>query len=330
MTQLSKCFFLTVSLFFFILAGCSTPPIAVTQSKPLEVLPTFTRTITPTTSSPTPSAPPTLTPSATPVPVVRFAVIGDYGTAGPGLTAVAEIINSWEVDFIITTGDNNYPFGSPDTIDENIGQYFHHYIFPYNGDYGAGSDQNRFFPTLGNHDWLWQSAQPYLDYFKLPGNERYYDYQWDFIHFFALDSDTAEPDGIGQSSVQAAWLEEKLAVSTAAWQIVYFHHSPYSSGYNGPITYMRWPFETWGADLILSGHDHHYERLLIDDLTYIVQGLSGGQRYPLGETAPESQVRFAGEYGALLVEATPTQIELTFSTILGEVIDQYTLTQPQH
>lgn len=309
-------------------AGCSgyTP----TAASSLQVEPSSTLTQTPAQPSPTPSPEPTLTPSPTPVPVVRFAVIGDYGTAGPGLAAVSEMIDSWDVDFIITTGDNNYPIGSPDTIDENIGQYFHQYISPYIGDYGAGADQNRFFPTLGNHDWLWQSAQPYLDYFELPGNERYYNFEWEFIDFYALDSDTAEPDGIGQNSIQAAWLEEKLAASTAAWQIVYFHHSPYSSGYNGPVTYMRWPFKTWGADLVFSGHDHHYERLQVDGLTYIVQGLSGGQRYPLGEIAPESQVRFAGEFGALLVKATPTQIDISFITISGEVIDQYILTQPQH
>lgn len=310
-----------IPLFIILLAaGCSTPTPTIKPTAAPEERPTETITLPP--PSPTPE------PSPTPIPVVRFAVIGDYGTAGPGLEAVAAIIEDWEVDFIITTGDNNYPIGSPQTIDENIGQYFHSYISPYNGDYGPGADRNRFFPTLGNHDWLWQSAQPYLDYFELPGNERYYDFQWEFIHFFALDSDTAEPDGIGQNSIQAEWLQTSLANATTPWQIVYFHHSPYSSGYNGPVTYMRWPFQSWGADLVLSGHDHHYERLEVDSLTYIVQGLSGGQRYPLGETAPESQMRFEGKYGALLAEATPEEITLTFFTIQGEVIDSYTLTQP--
>jgi hypothetical protein len=175
---------------------------------------------------------------------------------------------------------------------------------------------------------MWISAQPYLDYFTLAGNERYYSFQWDFIDFFALDSDTAEPDGIGQSSIQAEWLQTKLAASTAVWKIIFFHHSPYSSGYNGPVTYMRWPFQEWGADLVLSGHDHDYERLQVNDLLYIVQGLSGGQLYPLGEKVPESQFRFAGEYGALLAEATPDSISITFITIQGEVIDKYTLAHP--
>ncbi|MEJ2757563.1 MAG: metallophosphoesterase [Anaerolineales bacterium] len=315
-----------ISGLILMVIGCS---LAVPPDTPKpQFLPSHTLTAAFPLPSPTFSPEPTFTPSPTPVPLVRFAVIGDYGTAGPGLEAVSALIDSWGVDFILTTGDNNYPLGAPETIDENIGQYFHNYIYPYSGKYGPGATENHFFPTLGNHDWMWMSAQPYLDYFTLPGNERYYSFQWDFIDFFALDSDTAEPDGIGQSSIQAEWLQTKLAASTAVWKIIFFHHSPYSSGYNGPVTYMRWPFQEWGADLVLSGHDHDYERLQVNDLLYIVQGLSGGQLYPLGEKVPESQFRFAGEYGALLAEATPDSISITFITIQGEVIDNYTLAHP--
>ena len=235
------------------------------------------------------------------------------------------MVNGWEVDFIITTGDNNYPDGSPYTIDENIGQYFHAYISPYIGTYGSGADVNRFFPSMGNHDWRWKDGQPYLDYFTLPGNERYYDFEWEFLHLFAVSSDTDEPDGVSNSSAQADWLHEGLNASEAPWQIVYFHHSPYSSGYHGSIDIMQWDFQDWGADLVLSGHDHHYERLIVDDLVYIVQGLSGASRYPILSKYPGSQVRYWNNYGALLVEATPDQLDMTFYTIDGEVIDQFSL-----
>ena len=87
----------------------------------------------------------TPTPSPTPTPV-RFAVIGDYGLAGEPEAGVAALVKSWDPDFIITLGDNNYPDGAADTIDENIGQYYHEYIYPYAGEYGEGSDINRFFP----------------------------------------------------------------------------------------------------------------------------------------------------------------------------------------
>ena len=108
----------------------------------------------------------------------RFAVIGDFGLSGTTEEDVANLINSWNVDFIITLGDNNYPDGKASTIDENIGQYYHQYIYPYIGSYGEGSDVNRFFPSLGNHDWHTNPPQPHYDYFELPNNERYYDFVW--------------------------------------------------------------------------------------------------------------------------------------------------------
>lgn len=82
-----------------------------------------------------------------------FAIIGDYGKSGKKERDVANLIKRWNVNFIITTGDNNYPKGRSSTIDKNIGQYFSEYIGNYKGKYGVGSKINRFFPVLGNHDW---------------------------------------------------------------------------------------------------------------------------------------------------------------------------------
>ena len=60
-----------------------------------------------------------------------FAVIGDFGLAGNNELEVANLVKSWNPDFIITTGDNNYELGESSTIDANIGQYYHDYIYPY-------------------------------------------------------------------------------------------------------------------------------------------------------------------------------------------------------
>ncbi|MBN2043737.1 MAG: metallophosphoesterase [Anaerolineales bacterium] len=294
-----------------LLETIAPPPPRETAAQP----PTSTATLSPTATE-------TPIPSPTPVAVVRFAVIGDFGEAGPGLAGVAALIDSWEVDLIITTGDNNYPVGSPETIDENIGQYFHEYISPYNGGFGAGGPNNRFFPSLGNHDWMWNNAQPYLDYFALPGNERYYQFTWDSIDFFAVSSDWAEPDGIGSNSPQADWLQEALAASKAEWQVVYFHHAPYSSGYHGPTPHMQWPFEAWGADVVFTGHDHHYERLEVEGLTYFVVGLCGGPIYAIPGNYPGSQFRYNQQHGALLVEANPDEIWFGFYNIEGKLIDE--------
>jgi hypothetical protein len=309
-----------------LLTSCQTqpaaePPFDVSTIPPTNT-PAFALTKTPIPSLTATEIP---VPSPTQVPVVRFAVIGDFGEAGPGVAGVADLIDSWEVDFIITTGDNNYPVGSPKTIDENIGQYFHAYIHPYKGEYGEGAGINRFFPTLGNHDWMWQNAQPYLDYFELPGNERYYQFTWDFIDFFAVSSEWSEPSGIGKDSEQAAWLQDALSASTAAWQVVYFHLAPYTSGYNGPTVHMQWPFEEWGADVVFTGHDHHYERLNIGGLTYFVVGLCGGPIYDIPNVFPGSQFRYNRQYGALLVQGTPDEFWFRFYNIEGELIDEFVL-----
>ena len=169
------------------LVACS--PSAPTASPTATMLTSPTATTRRVVSSSTATIAP-LSPAPTPINSVRFAVIGDYGLAGEHLDAVAKLVKNWQPDIILTVGDNNYPEGEAATIDENIGAYFHEFIFPYTGVYGEGAQENRFFPALGNHDWNTLGAQPYLDYFPLPGNERYYDFVWGPVHFFAIDSDS--------------------------------------------------------------------------------------------------------------------------------------------
>ncbi|HEX3694983.1 MAG TPA: metallophosphoesterase [Polyangia bacterium] len=256
--------------------------------------------------------------------VTRFAVIGDYGSGGPAELAVAALVKGWRPAFVITTGDNNYPRGEAETIDANIGAAYHEFIAPYFGHFGCGGDRNRFFPSLGNHDWQSDGAQPYLDYFTLPGNERYYDVVWGDVHLFALDSDPREPDGIDAGSIQAIWLRRALAGSTARWNVVYMHHPPYSSGPHGSSQTARWPYKDWGASLVLAGHDHIYERLTVDGLPYVVNGLGGASFYPLGTPLPESQRRFTGAAGALLIDADATALHARFVAADGRAVDEWT------
>jgi len=252
---------------------------------------------------------------------VRFAAIGDYGLAGDNELAVANFVKSWNPDFIITLGDNNYPLGADSTIDQNIGQYYHDYIYPYKGTYGTGSNVNRFFPALGNHDWYTDSAKPYFNYFELSGNERYYDIIRGEVHLFILDSDPNEPHGYTDTSIQARWLKDELALSWSKWNIVTVHHAPYSSGPHGSTLYAQWPYKMWGADLVLSGHDHTYERLFVDSLTYIVCGNSGHSLYTFIDTINGSVFQYNSNYGALLVEADENKLTTKFYNVNGELID---------
>ncbi|MBK8553814.1 MAG: metallophosphoesterase [Ignavibacteria bacterium] len=255
---------------------------------------------------------------------VRFGVIGDYGDAGPDELAVANLIKSWNPDFIITLGDNNYDIGSQATIDQNIGQYFHEFIYPYYGSYGPGALVNKFFPSLGNHDWGVPGALPYLNYFTLPGNERYYDFIKGPVHFFVMDSDTNEYDGRDSNSIQAQWLKNALRTSSSRFNIVYLHHPPYCSGiYSGSEEIVRWPYKRWGASAVMSGHEHLYERITRDGLTYFVNGLGGSARSFFGFPLSGSQVRYRSNFGAMLVNAYEDSLVLKFYNIANSLIDNY-------
>ena len=257
---------------------------------------------------------------------IRFAVIGDYGLAGNNERDVATLVQSWNPDFVITTGDNNYEGGASTTIDANIGQYYHSFISPYTGSYGSGDTVNRFFPCLGNHDWNTSGAIPYLNYFHLPNNERYYDFVKGPVHFFSIDSDIHEPDGYRDTSKQGRWLHGKVDSSTAPWKIVYFHHPPYTSGStHGSTTALRWDFKGWGASIVLCGHEHIYERLEENGFPYIINGLGGKSLYPLGSAISGSKIRYNSNYGAQLVEANNDSIKFKFITKANVVIDSFTL-----
>ena len=276
-------------------------------------------------------------------PIIIDVLLNDNDVNGDNSSSeadVANMVDSFNPEFIITVGDNTY---NSNPLDINIGQYYSDYMGNYNGAYGSGSEINRFFPSLGNHDWDdGGGINAYLDYFDLPGdgiastntsgNERYYDFVQGPIHFFVLDSDSNEPDGRAYDSIQGQWLEAALTGSTATWNIVYMHQPAYSS--KESTTSMRWPYEDWGADAVLSGHRHSYERILRDDnndgidIAYIANGIGGAS---LGGTPisfiDESQFFFNDEYGAMLITANNESItfELYSITNGGTLIDTYTI-----
>ena len=255
----------------------------------------------------------------------KFAVIGDYGCDCGNESAVANLVNSWSVDFIITVGDNSY--GST-SIDNNIGKYYSDWIGNYNGSYGSGSSINKFFPSLGNHDYIdGGGLNAYLNYFTLPNNEEYYDFVWGDVHFFMIDSDPSQPDGILETSAQALWIKNKMSNSTIIWKIAVFHRPPYSS--RGSYPDLRWPFDLWGADAVFSGHKHNYERLIVDDLVYFVDGLGGKSKQGFYDPPlDESIIRYNADYGAMLVEATFSDIRFSFYNKLDSLIDSYEITNP--
>ncbi len=282
---------------------------------------------------------------------VKFAAFGDYGVDSSAELNVADLVGSKNVDFVITTGDNTYG-NTP--IDDNVGKYYASYIGAYVGIYGPGSGPNRFFPSAGNHDYSdGGGITAYESYFTLPGagianssgNELYYDFVQGPVHFFALDSNPTSVGGDdaqrSPTSAQGIWLEARLAASTSPWNIVYFHHAPYSSSAAHGTTEdetlpgsMKWPFEAWGVTAVLVGHDHTYERILKDDntdgtdLPYFVTGAGGQSLHSFNSTPePGSVVRYNADHGTMIVTASETAITFEFWSIAGggTLVDTYTI-----
>lgn len=255
---------------------------------------------------------------------VRFAVIGDYGTDDANELAVAELVKTnFQPEFIVTVGDNNYLGAS--NIDQAIGKYYHEYIGSYSGAYGAGATSNRFFPALANHDWDEQTGfSVHLDYFTLPGNERYYDFVRGPAHIFILNSDPHEPDGNTSSSVQAAWFSNQIAASTSPWRVVICQDPPYSS--TESLTWMRWPFTEWGASVVISGDSHQYERIMLDGFPYIVNGAGGASLAGFGNPISGSVVRYGDAHGAMVISATESNINYQFWSVAngGTLVDEFT------
>lgn len=270
---------------------------------------------------------------------ITFAVIGDYGENTKEEGQVADMVKTWNVDFIITTGDNNYTWGSRRTIKNNIGKYYGDFI--YNPDApadlqckgkAAQEKVNRFFPSPGNHDNYSKGLKPYLEYFNLPGDKMNYNFNWGPVAFFSLN--TGRSGHISCCGApEAKWLQSELAKSTAPFRFVYFHHPPYSPGEHGSDASMQWPFGNWGIDAVLCGHEHFYAR--ITDKTaekpiYFICGSSGNSHLYGCNEHPLDSERFKVScdhvhYGAMKVKATAHLVvfEYYIATEPDRPIDTY-------
>jgi acid phosphatase type 7 len=194
---------------------------------------------------------------------VRFTAMGDFGTGGSAQRKVMAVMNlpQWRTELLLALGDNAYPDGTD-------AEFQAHLFTPM----AALLREVPMFATPGNHEYVTNQAQPYLDNMYLPannpqGSERYYSFDWGPVHFLSLDSNCAV--GLASSdrctlAAQKAWAESDLAANTRPWVVVFFHHPSWSSGEHGSQLTMRRQFgplfEKYGVDLVLTGHDHNYER----------------------------------------------------------------------
>lgn len=265
-----------------------------------------------------------------------IASIGDFGDGSVDSGNVAELVHSWSPDVIITAGDNRY---GASTFDDVVGRYYCAYLTDAGtGPHCAGGSSriNKFFPSTGNHDYLdGGGIGEYEAYFTLPGagiagsdssgSELFYDFVVGPVHFFAIDSFGVL---INRSSFirQKAWLKEQLAASASRFQLVYMHHPPYSSSiWHGSTRALQWDYSGWGADAVIAGHDHHYERLELEGIPYFVNGLGGRSKREIVGILEGSGVRYDDGYGAMRITADDETMRFEFFNVAGERVDVFTI-----
>jgi hypothetical protein len=259
---------------------------------------------------------------ADPAAPFRFVVFGDSGSGAQPQLDVAAQVSVSDPDLVIHTGDVIYVDGAPSELDP-------HYFTPYRD----LIDRIPFYLSFGNHDVRTQNGRPLKDAVYLPGNEKYYSFDFGDTHFIALDTN----DSTAPGSAQYLWLEADLQATTATWIIVYFHHPPYSSSNHGSDLTVRAHltplFDQHGVDIAFSGHDHNYERtfpLRADQpdpqgVTYVVAGAGGaGRLYASGTSAFTATSESV--YHHVQVDIDGSQATLTAIRSDGTVIETVNLT----
>ena len=203
-------------------------------------------------------------------PDLHLVAVGDMGDSGRRSDSVAAAVSRVDeaqpIDDLLLLGDNVYPDGDPDRIPETV-------FDPY----AAVLEHADLLAIIGNHDVMGGRADEQLEVLGQSGN-RWAVEQADTL-VVGLDSNELLRDG----EEQLDWLDRTLADSGATWRIVAVHHPPYSAGYQGSSLRVREQLapilERHGVQLVLSGHDHDYQRsTTMDGVNYVVSGAGSGTR----------------------------------------------------
>ena len=201
--------------------------------------------------------------------LVRIAVAGDVGAAGRRLdstaAAMARVAGKRGFDALLLLGDNVYPGGDPAKLPSTVFE-------PFGPLLRRGT---RLLAILGNHDVKNGNGPRQVEALGMPG--RWWAATLGDAEIVGLDSNELE------NPQQLRWAATTLCRTTSTWTIVALHHPPYSAGYQGSNLSSRRALEQLlpgtGVELVLSGHDHDYQRSRpIDGVTYVVSGAAAETR----------------------------------------------------
>jgi 3',5'-cyclic AMP phosphodiesterase CpdA len=249
-------------------------------------------------------------------PLVRFAVIGDNGTGktpqyelGARLAAARA---SFPFEFVLMVGDNLYGRQKP-------ADYVDKFERPYAALVQAGVP---FYAALGNHD---EPASVHYRFFNM-GAQRYYTFVKGPVRFVVLDTNLMD-------QAQLAWFEATLGAAREPWKIVVFHHPIYSDGArHGSDMELRAllepPMVRAGVNVVLSGHDHFYQRVKPQQgITYFVEGSSGQLRKGGVTPTAINAVAFADDLTFMLVEIAGDRLVFQTITRDGRIVDAAEITR---
>ena len=243
---------------------------------------------------------------------------GDIAScASEGDEATADLLGGFDAT-VVTLGDHAYPDGSAEAFHEC-----------YDPTWGLAKARTK--PVPGNHDYYTEEAEEYFDYFGAAAgdpSEGYYSYDLGAWHLIALNSNCEEVrGGCGATSPQVRWLEADLAANEdRRCALAYFHHPRFSSGVehgNTPEVVPFWEglYEA-GVDVVLSGHEHNYERLAPQDpygksdpergIREFVVGTGGRSHYPILDPIANSEAHNDDTYGVLKLTLHPKSYEWRF------------------
>ena len=217
---------------------------------------------------------------------------------------------------VFTTGDNVYESGTPTEFEACY-------------DPSWGRHRHRTLPAPGNHDWRTSNAQGYRDYFGFRSGPLWYSYNIGAWHVVVLDSNCATVGGCGVGSPQHSWLVKDLAVDTRACTLAIWHEPRFSSGYHGSSTAVDAFWQALyadGAELVINGHDHNYERFApqspsgVQDakgIREIVVGTGGRTLRPFGTPVANSEVRNSNTFGVLKLTLAAGSYSWQFLPVAG-------------
>ncbi len=243
---------------------------------------------------------------------VKFAVIGDTGTGDKHQLAVAKQLATtrakFPFDFVVMVGDNLYGGNSAKDYDRK-------FAIPYKPLIDGGV---KFYAALGNHD---DPSERFYKPFNMNG-ERYYSFKpADGVRFFALDSNYMDEK-------QLKWLDDQLAASGSEWKIAFFHHPPYSSGEtHGSDEALRTQLEPRfvkaGVNVVLTGHEHFYERIKPQKgIAYFITGSSAKLREGNINTRTDLTAKgFDSGYTFMLAEIVGDDMYYQALTDTGMTVD---------